>query len=311
MSTHRNPFRNPETIDNTRDEIAAVLAENIRKHDHSTEKLGIKTVQSAVQQELEEYGSPENLRNQLERLLPENYEQQTAFIDAFQDTQALFKRVYLDVPTPMNFDWEGVDFESISRVWDRMEKDAMTPEIIITPHLSAEQWFDIYENLAHDRSINSNPLATRQQLGSAADNELRPGLLITNEVQENWREFDYVAQTSTPTVETEDSEHFPIAWTIRIVEGGSRAQAMDKPYSPRSDDYLSLSEYLTLQARRVQEGYGDVVDQEDSTWLSGNLFNNQGLAGCFFEDAVMIRFNLAVKDVHEDEQVNDHRKAWG
>lgn len=245
-----NPFKTPEAIDNTRDEIAAVLAENMSRGLVAQEvgKHGLKNVVNKVTEERaasvgDSIGSFERIKNNGLKI---------EFHNTYIDTVGIFERIRLShIPTIEEFEAAGVNFEHLAKEYVEMRDEGFEPQIVFAPHFGdSSPWEDLYRRLTHDPSIQHNSL-------KSVDMTL-DGLYILPNAANAWVQIDRPPSPDEAT--TVDGEPLPIVtthdtywggavqWTARVFSMGGSLDA--EP----SSTHLTVSEYLTTQAVRAKKG---------------------------------------------------------
>lgn len=279
MTRHDNPFKNPETIDNTRDEIAAVFAENMKQGIAAKEigRQGMKDIVGRVTKEArktshEETDSFKYIENDLIA---------HGFVFNHVHTEELFERAGFEcVPSISEFERAGVDFALLAEEYDRMEKTGFEPQIVFAPHHgSIDIWKDTYRALVNDPNVPHDQLRIDRRYPNIH------GLNVMVAPEEHWIEFDRVPDDTErwtfangddlPVVRVEDDRlHTDVYWTVRVVSAAQIGSRWTRS-SETDDQHMTVAEYLTLQAVRAQQGQ-PLIDSGDgiNTRLNGKLIGN-------------------------------------
>lgn len=288
MTNHENPFRNPETIDNTRDEIAAIYEQNVRggRMKHSSD-LAAKTLKKTV---FEETPNPR------EKSAEEN------IVENLRQTEILFNRIGIKRPTVPQLEQRGVNFSWLEAIWEEMEADGMEPQLVVAPHFHVPYpWDELYNNLACDKSL--------QRQGGVTQSSLLPfvkDIHIDHDLRRasnfNWQEVDHAPYSNEngeliPRVSVFNSSYVSqIDWTVRVIAGTAEPTMMGEGLG-EDLDHPTISEYLTLQALKIQKGER-IMDEYSFTWLAGTF--NRGEAapvGTFVSDKGFVSITSFEADV--------------
>lgn len=298
-----NPFIHPEAIDNgvEADKFAAVYETNKAKGLKAQHDLGKTTLEDAIQVAVDistEADATTQAIEELDSWMLEDQEK-AALVDAFIGSKELFGRVGTNIPSVKEFVEAGVDLPLLTSIWKHWEAEGLDPEVIIAPNYSVDQWESLYENLVEaGEGISGNPL-------KYDDDYAGYGLFFADEVKENWDVMDKQLFATSKVTDKVTG----LQWTVSVVVGKKEAPDKIQEYRPGWPAYPTPSEYLTLQARRVTEKHGDMVDVEgERCWLSGSVINQvYGVTGCFFDDG-LVTISLADKNDYPDNDTS-HRRA--
>jgi hypothetical protein len=176
----------------------------------------------------------------------------------FESTKEMLGRELSPVamPSPEDFMAAGIDLKAIMEEFAEMDAKDMGPMLVISQiNMSGPRWKQIFTSLTKDKSIPNNPLQehTNYRVGHSH------GLIIPSFPNDHvWQEIRQDAKQqilhgpqavpSLNVIQDPDNPSFDIPWTIRVL--------------PTSNDALyrrphpTIDEYLTMQARLVQEGDG-------------------------------------------------------
>jgi hypothetical protein len=199
-----------------------------------------------------------------------NAETRGVFTDAFNETNQLFNRLNVEIPTPDDLVASGINFEHYSEIYEDMERDNLDPVLILAPSLLVHQWTEFYAQLTNEDAINPD---VRGHLANG-------GLSISSDAYSYWDKFAKVDSTLPQVTldggRSSNSLSCP-PWTLRLIPGESLPQVTDVPYGGIEP---TVHEYLTLQARALQAGKPP-VDIDSSTWLQGTAkYMGQMVAPC-------------------------------
>ena len=218
-----------------------------------------------------------------------NDETRKNFEQSFSNTEALFARINLTSPTPEEFEKAGVDFNYLANEYERMYKEHLVPSLIIAPTLRLaptkndsvnvknQCWKGLYDNLIIDKTIIASPLKENPDGASIwmsndvlQDNEY----LFENELDlVTSGNIHYITNEANDKTQSVDAEANTITWTIALIQGTDSPQDINNPYSgfkeaddPINSKNVTISQYLTYQARSIQSG-DNVLDSTSFTWL--------------------------------------------
>lgn len=257
MTGHDNPFLYPEAIDRGREaeDLRRIYEQN--KTDgivsESASSVGIEALKDIVHAETEKAQTTARL-DQIN-----NPEFRKAFSEAMNETEHLFERINMTVPTPDNFSETGVDFNDLAAVYENMYHKNLQPEIVISPSLvGINEWSEIYESIQDDDTIQNNPLFLR----AGPDGEMEDPLQVLPEAKANWDDFNSPTLADVPIFD---------GWTIRIVPGLVTSEDYHIPDD--AGESMTLPEYLTLQARFCQR---------EERLMDSELFDNEAMISTVF-----------------------------
>ena len=222
-----------------------------------------------------------------------------AFEVAFDNTQQLFDRIGLELPSPEQFSGAGVDFAHLGAEFERMEDEGLQPKIIATVHgLGASVWRTLYENLQNDSIVNRD--------GTIKNG----GLYIDSTVAENWNKLDQVPPTVLGVPYTGTNTHTAhAAWTIRLVPGTDRPTNTNVDHAVNNGTHPTITEYLTLQANCLQERRPP-IDSNTWTWLNGTFGNGQAPLGAWLSDYGQVRVYWSYVD-YRYAALGSRLPVWG
>lgn len=257
-----NPFKNPGAIDGGEmaGELRAVYERNVGNGVART--VGATGLENAVRQQTD-LASKEGRLDVLGLEGIKSSEIRQEFEKAFHATNKLFERMNLRGPNPNDFHEVGVDFAELESHYEWMY--AWKPQIVITPRrLSSSFWMDLYKKLARDQVV--------------IDKGIYSNLAINPSIQSEWAEFEDLSLEGKPnqfvplatTVEhTSFGDSYETNWSISVIPGSVMPANLGR-IDINPDKHPGISEYLSLQALRIQRG-DQPLDKsgEKKTWLAG------------------------------------------
>lgn len=276
MTRLDNPFKNPETIDGTRHEIAAVFAENIRKKPNAKTAVGAGALKNAVQTVTTERhsGEIELLYGLDEHLLDAAEHTKEHFNENILDYDALYNRMGFDMPAVKDFITCNTDFGKLAKHWEKLYRDGYEPQLVIAPYNAPlSSWKVLFSTLMQDKSIPDNPLRN-----VTTDKEKVDGFYVSEKVAENWDKLNDVPYNDTnglllPAVGFR--RYSAVCWMVRVIEGASESKMRNMPHMEGSVEYPTIPEYLAMQAQTVHQYRGsEMLDTNSLTWLHGNFYKN-------------------------------------
>ncbi|HUC96113.1 MAG TPA: hypothetical protein VMR16_00395, partial [Candidatus Saccharimonadales bacterium] len=207
------------------------------------------------------------------------------FETAFEGTEQLFARISLTTPTPEEFVSVGVDFVSLGEKFERMKSEDLEPILVITPNLpltdggpiriSSQDWVSLYSAMTRDTTIPNNPLNIQN------DSE---GLWINSDVRVSAndllkQEEERVLYANDIHMVSHGASFKPgdVYWTVALLPTTDNPQGLNTPRAdyeavddPKKSKLSTISQYLTLQAIRIQSGQSP-VDTDTYSWLHGTF----------------------------------------
>lgn len=260
MSEMLNPFKTPSVIDGgaQEKEIADIFMDNVDKGIVSYEEFSVY---------VDKIASKDSLKKNVEKgyhQYPDIYDVKVkeALANVFEHTEKFFARTNYDVPTYEQFQENDVDFAHLAAEYLKMERENLQPMFVIAPYnLWADDWRELYGELAN--SPAGNGVLDRSQhyhnFLSAIDSEWK---------WQHIAQYKPIPAKYIPDVEITDMEKgVTVDWTIRIVSAAEDAGERDNSYDDNYD-HMTISEYLTMQAVRIEQGLPP-VDKNTFTWLHG------------------------------------------
>jgi len=200
----------------------------------------------------------------------ENPAVRDSFEQTWDQAEQLFERISLVPPDPEQFETAGVDFARLANEYERMKDEGLEPEIVIAPqNLSLEDAKRLYAHLTDDTAIPNNPLK-QQSDGN--------GLWVNDDVAAAWNTLVSTAPRDTDGIEPPHHlDNGGYAWTIRLIPGTDKPTDTNVDHATNDAVHPTMSEYLTLQATRIQTGRPP-VDGSTYTWLNGTFGDGNGQA---------------------------------
>lgn len=285
MIESKNPFIDPIAIDGGRDaqELAEISRANIENSVVTKEfavETGVAGLKDVVEQEADVAREKGLLGSAaLNKIV--DHERREHFEKAFESKRMLYERIGLIMPTPEDFENEGMDFAALAERFPEMGNTDFPPEIVITPrYLDFGAWSKLYKDLANDKSLPTSYLYAS-------------GLDIDRNAIINWTHLEEQAINESNDMQLvdaslDDDMHRP-AWSLRLIPSGQTGDDLGiasngEAWNP------SISEYLAVQAGRIQVGKTPLDYTFSETWLAGTLNNEEAMfAGKFYDNHVSIQ----------------------
>jgi hypothetical protein len=217
----------------------------------------------------------------------------------------------LAAPSVEQFMQAGVDFGHLASEYERMEIAGLQPEMVVTPVLpvvptdsTSGSWSELYESLTSDKTIPNNPLQARDD---------GKGLYVNDDVRGAATELYDSERSLVSGSDIHSVDDW--AWTIALIPTTAKPQELSTPHTDKETDTLSsqhatISQYLTLQATRIQAGETP-VDADTYTWLAGTFENGaQAPRGSWFsgDGQVVVSWNR-VGD--QNDGIGVRLPVWG
>jgi hypothetical protein len=215
-----------------------------------------------------------------------NHNARTSLESTLVNVEQVFAPLKLKPPTPDELRMGGVDFASLGRVYERMEKASLQPTWVLAPdNLRANNWEYIYRRLQDDPSINTNGLIQKN------------GLRISSVVQRNFEAIS-ARPENVPSVANDGGYTH---WTLRLIPSTPKPTEMGVSYADtRYPVKPTVAEYLTLQAVRLQAGEEPI---DDGSWTN--------LQGTFMTEDIYRDNELTVTGTwgHGRVAINEYKVA--
>jgi hypothetical protein len=181
--------------------------------------------------------------------------------DEFASTRRMLEREHgsVSVPTPEDFRSGGVDLEVLMEEFAEMDAKDMGPMLVISQiNMSGPRWKQIFTSLTKDASIADNPLKEHENYRTGH----KHGLDVPSFPNDStWQAIRHDAKREIlfgpqhllimNVVQDPDNPSFDIPWTIRVLPTTDLGR--------HARPYPTIDEYLTMQARLVQEGEGPIM----------------------------------------------------
>ena len=244
------------------DVASAGLADIVRADTAEAKEAGI-----LVDSGLERVTNPEIKRN---------------FEDVFANTEKLFSRINLEIIKPEEFTIAGVDFVRLEKEFERMTSEGLEPQLVVAPALplikdispnADKDWYNLYDRLTSDSAIIDNPLK-KQNDGN--------GLWVSEDVCASARDLllqEVKLATDKPNIHHTylKSTDVAVPWTVALLSTTDKPQGLRTSHpdyeaadDPGGSKLATISQYLTLQATRIQSGQSP-LDKDTSAWLQGTF----------------------------------------
>ena len=183
------------------------------------------------------------------------------FEHCFAIADELFSRIHETPPTPEECVDADVNFVTLGAAYERMKLEGLEPEIVLAPNLSIGSWKRLYKDLQDNQTTTNTILSGG-------------GLVINIEVDTHWDSLA-TSPNDTPIITTSDES---LAWSLRLIAGTDRPTITSTRHDHNQSNHPTISEYLSLQAARLQADQIPPIDNEDTaTWLSGTRTSEFGL----------------------------------
>lgn len=195
----------------------------------------------------------------------ENQETLAQFESAFRDTARLFDRIGEGIPRPEDFESIGVDFGELAKKYELMQQYGREPQIVIAPHReSFAVWVDLYDALMKDDGLKWSY--------ARDDNEL--SIYIGDGVLKAWKDLNmaYDANPYLPTLRTEAAGTMKdewVGWSVRLIPTAKKPDGLTDGYDADGGVHPTVTEYLTLQALRIQSNQKPIGGDE-ILWLQAD-----------------------------------------
>ncbi len=208
-----------------------------------------------------------------------NPDTRATFGETLTQSEQLFGRIGITVPTPEHLAANGVDFTTLGAVHERMSAEGLEPRLVLAPSLNTSDWQQLYSNLRADGTIVGNPL--KNQIDG-------DGLYIEDRIINTWDDLNGVPDNVPVTLDT--AINGSCNWTLRLLPGTNRPSETNIAHNdPNYPDKPTVHEYLTLQANLLQAGEAP-IDDSTWTWLDGTLENDsQAPNGRWYQDEGQVR----------------------
>ncbi len=199
-----------------------------------------------------------------------------AFEGGFKGAEQLFERVALQPPTAEQFAEVGVDFAALAQSYERMEHEGLEPAVVVSPSLPLTSedsgdttWRTMYDELTADTTIPNNPLKARSD-GN--------GFWLDDGIASDAQRL--LQQERERTIHSSDIHYVETEtglWTIALLPSTNAPQELGTPHTnheppghgdPEIDKHQTISQYLTLQATKIQAGRPP-IDVGTYSWLQG------------------------------------------
>ena len=183
-----------------------------------------------------------------------------AFEAGFTTAKQLFGRINLAVPTIDTCIDSGIDLTVLGTAYEHMVDSQLEPEIVLSPRMNLESWNELYKALSDDPSFINR--------GALEGN----GLVLGNLVASYWSNLD-ILPASVPSIVQLSNENINVAehtWSLRLISGTPRGHSHNVGPN-KSIQHPIVSEYLTLQASRMQAQKEPVDNDNGFCWLRGRL----------------------------------------
>jgi hypothetical protein len=209
----------------------------------------------------------------------------------------LFSRFVLLAPPSMEqFIAAGTDFNRLVDTIEHLESKGREAAILFTPIMplalgsnslnvlkNQRSFRNLYKQLTEDKTIPNNPLKNYEDNGEGEG----PGLWVDSEVyqlsQELYDQELHIAQNSQNTHYVEQDD---MLWTVSVVDATPKPSLLNLDHEASLDaiqaeypdaEHISLSQYLTLQAIRLQDGQPP-IDGSTWSWTNQTFTGNDGSA---------------------------------
>jgi len=273
-----NPFLSPELLNpSIQADVAAAYEKNV---------VAGRVIDEGFAQDLATGGLADKVRDAAEQAKQSGSEHLSGLEElppdmrelvekSFLQTEQLFARMELAAPSIEQFIQAGVDFGHLASEYERMEIAGLQPELVVTPvlpvvptALTSGSWSELYESLTEDKTIPNNPLQARDD---------GKGLYINDDVQQIAGELYDSELNLVRSADVHSINEGGWGWTIALLPTTAKPQELSTPHTDKEVDALSsqhatISQYLTLQATRIQAGETP-VDADTYTWLAGTFEN--------------------------------------
>lgn len=280
MTDTHNPFTNPQLLHpGLADQIAD--AENWRQEHAASARVGAMGVAAAAQQAAQEHAD----RNRLDEVSPEFSDA----LDLAQTELALLlgdtgMHTAIDFPQLTDLEFKNPDWPRLSASFRAYELLDLQPQIVITPTgRDPEIWHALYSGLCDWQT--ENPPGDNNYRLETSDG----GIWLHPDVRRNWDklvpaepswQISVVAGTPRVTVGKVDrsGQNRDRSLPQRIEDILQRQPAREGVTTTKLDTYMSVEDYLMLQATRLHQDLPP-VDMTTSTWLDGWVRSPSGLRG--------------------------------
>lgn len=251
-----------------------------------------------------------------------NPEIQHQFESSFIVAEHVFTHIGLKSPTPEEFFKADVDFDYLANEYKRMELENLEPKLVIAPLLplskeltpdSEENWKSLYAYLTDDKTIQNNPLRSKE-LGMMG---LTKGFMICEilsipEIKQDIFEQELNLVKNNPNIHKVISNN--ILWTISLLPTTKEPQCLGlEANNSRIGQHTTISQYLTLQATRVQTNQ-QPLDRCFFTILNGAIKESScnyesSLEGYWNSDIGIIIVGAQKIGIHEKKGIRI--PVWG
>ena len=194
-----------------------------------------------------------------------NPDTRQAFETSFTATEQLFDRINLTTPTAEQCIDAGVDLIALATAYERMKTEGLQPELVLSPKLDRGAWHALYQQLEGVLLLINN------------------NILASNDINNRWNTLATLPD-DVPTIVTSSSsvdiDKSP-PWSLRLVPGTSAPATTRVKHSYNQAVHPTFSEYLTLQAIRLQANQ-EPLDSLSYTWLNGSFVNSDDCVCALF-----------------------------
>ena len=259
-----NPFLSPEHL-NPR--ITAAVAEALKHNQERTQPtdttyagdIGVHSLAEIIR--LDAAGARNKGSAGLEGFYQiENSETQSIFEASFTETEQLFGRIDIVVPTVDQCIGAGVNLVLLGAAYERMCNNKLEPIVVLSPNLDLPSWRLLYSRLVNDKVANHDE--------RIKDN----GLSIDHETAVQWSAIATLPD-SVPIVTTPDGL---LAWSIRLIPGAPKGVGVYRTHR-WNQAHPTVSEYLSLQAVRLQSQQEPIDTGASVCWLNGSYVDDMGV----------------------------------
>ena len=272
-----NPFLSPKAFN---PDLAAKVAEAYeRNHERGltvdpscVDKIGVNGLASRIKADTA--GSKSRISDIIigvDQIL--DPDTRRAFLDRFTETERLFARLDMAAPTVEQCIDAGVDLPALAAAYERMQCNGLSPEIVLSPQLELSGWLMLYENFADDPIVNDDK---RIEGG---------GLFASHSVKASWHKLtappDGIPVILAPSCGSDDDGMR--AWNLRLIPGTPKPTMVNVNHSYNGAVHPTVSEYLSLQAVRLQ-AHQEPIDSRTHTWLNSDCSNSSGAQGAVCGD---------------------------
>jgi hypothetical protein len=338
--------------------LESLIERNVRfleteadEHDRLYDALSLRT------QKETELRSLFSALGSIEESPPQAYEKPVSLVETLEQTNRLFDRVGIHLPTVEQLSAAGVDLAHLNQLFWGMVETYQQPEWILAPVLRMKEWDQVFDALEADPTVNHDYVHQDKRIKKCGvdaflypfeetdydtvldlmnaqwqwpdsvphiltgDDPVPVDLALSDdalsEIKDKSRSANLVRRREFP------ENYHGYDWTLRLVPTTLRPAELAVAYSdPRYySSHPTASEYLTLQAARIQAGEVPLDNEKKMhTWLYGKLPDPDGdlffgptvaLTGTWQPNSGQVELGLQrTTSVNVNDPVGARRVCW-